>query len=311
MLSLAGTSVVPKVFAIPAVIVDQQKGAEIRFGIISDLHHLQFGNKEETRIKAFMDMVMKAAPDFIIQCGDFCRPQKSEGIMDEWHRFNGPKYHVLGNHDMDVCDKDTIMKLWGMPQSYYSFDEGGYHFVVMDRNFLKRPDGSLEGYAKSNWGPLPSPQRSFTDKTQLDWLEKDLKSTSKPIIVFMHQPVFLSDFYEEIGNASEILSIFDRVNMEATASSNRGKVAAVFMGHDHDDRYGERNGVHYFLLNSATYVYSNTGAHYYADPLFAMVTLDPSGMLKIEGRNSSFRDAVPEEVMQRFPTRISNHTISL
>ena len=86
-------------------------------------------------MQKFMEEVQQVSPDFIVQCGDFCRPEQSEGLMRDWNRFGGPKYHVLGNHDMDVCDKPTIMRLWGMEKRYYSFDNGGYHFVVMDRNF--------------------------------------------------------------------------------------------------------------------------------------------------------------------------------
>ena len=84
-------------------------------------------------------------------CGDFCRPKGSDGIMREWNRFQGPKYHVLGNHDMDVCNKQTIMALWGMPKRYYSFDEGGFHFVVLDRNLWKKDDGTLVDYDNSDW----------------------------------------------------------------------------------------------------------------------------------------------------------------
>ncbi len=283
----------------------------LRFGVISDLHHLQFKKSEEPRLKAFMDAVLKEKPDFIIQCGDFCRPTGSDGIMAEWNRFKGPKYHVLGNHDMDVCDKATIMKLWGMEKPYYSFDQGGYHFVVMDRNFLLKEDKTLEDYNNSNWGPLPAPKRSFTDAPQLEWLKQDLAAAKYPVVVFMHQPVFLSDFFQEIGNADDILSIFDEANLAAKENGSHAKVTAVFMGHDHDDRYGERNGVHYILLNSSTYVYTDSGAHFYADSLFAFVTLDPAGWMRIEGRSTRYRDEVPHKVKARFPTSISDHAIRL
>lgn len=286
-------------------------GKKLRIGVISDLHHLQFGVPEVARLTAFMDAVMKEQPDFIIQCGDFCRPKQSEAIMSQWNRFTGPKYHVLGNHDMDVCDKATIMQLWGMEKPYYSFDQGRYHFVVMDRNFLRREDKTLEDYNNSNWGPLPAPMRSFTDQPQLDWLKQDLATAKYPVIVFMHQPVFLSDFFQELGNADEILAIFDEANLAAKNTGSRARVSAVFMGHDHDDRYGERNGVHYFLLNSASYVYTESGAHYYKEALFAFITLDPSGWLHISGRSTSYRDAVSDKVKAQFPTTISDHNIRL
>lgn len=305
----AGAIVSSQAFSIPPGHEAGHKKS-ITFGIISDLHHMQFGKSEEPRLKAFMDEVLKSSPDFIVQCGDFCRPQKAEGIMNEWNRFKGSKYHVLGNHDMDVCNKKTIMQFWGMERPYYSYDYGGYHFVVIDRNFLRTKEGVLLDYDTGNWSPLSSPFRSFTDQPQLEWLKKDLTANEKPVIVFMHQPVFLSDFFNEIGNANEILSIFDEINYKANKDGKNSSVAAVFMGHDHDDRYGERNGVHYFLINSASYVYKG-GAHFYKDAIFGFVTIKASGQLIIEGRTTTFRDDVPDEIRFRFPTVISNRNIKL
>jgi hypothetical protein len=127
----------------------------------------------------------------------------------------------------------------------------------------------------------------------------------------MHQPVFLSDFFTEIGNADEILKIFDEANFAANTARKPSRVAAVFMGHDHDDRYGERNGVHYFLINSATYSYCESGAHYYTDSLFAFVTLDPAGRLILEGRSSTYRSPTPDDVRSVFPAKISDHKIEI
>ncbi|SEJ00847.1 3',5'-cyclic AMP phosphodiesterase CpdA [Dyadobacter sp. SG02] len=296
-------------YSIPAT--GAGRAQKIRFGMITDLHHLQFGQEEVRRLGGFMDDVVKTNPDFIIQCGDFCRHTRSEGIMAQWNRFKGPKYHVLGNHDMDYCSKETIMEFWGMPKRYYSFDQGGFHFVIMDRNFLKEDDGRLTHYDTSNWGKLPSPKRSFTDQEQLDWLRTDLLQARFPVVVFMHQPVYLTDFYDEIGNADEILKIFDEVNFKASQSGSAAKVVTVFMGHDHDDRYGQRNGVHYFIVNSATYVYTKGGAYYYKDPLYAFVTLDTTGKMTLEGRSTIYAPAAAENVTSRFPTRISDHEVRL
>lgn len=231
--------------------------------------------------------------------------------MAEWNRFKGPKYHVIGNHDMDVCDKATIMALWGMEKRYYSFDMGGFHFVIMDRNYLRGKDGALAPYNTSNWGPLPSEQRSFTDPEQLEWLAQDLAAAKAPVVVFMHQPVFLSEWTTELGNAADILTIFDQHNYAAERSGSNAKVCAVFMGHDHDDRYGERNSVHYFMMNSASYIYTDTGAHYYKDSLFAFITLDPSGKLQIRGRSSSYPSGTPEKVMATYPPRISDRSLKV
>ncbi|MBV7529592.1 metallophosphoesterase [Chitinophaga sp. sic0106] len=300
----AGALAASPVFSIAATSAKKST----RIGFITDLHHLQFGKPEDARMTVFMDAVMKETPDFIIQCGDFCRPTGSDNIMAQWRRFKGPKYHVLGNHDMDVCDKATIMRLWEMEKPYYSFDTGGYHFVVMDRNFLQK-DGTLVDYNNSNWSPYGPTFRSFTDAAQLTWLQQDLAGTTLPVIVFMHQPVFLSDWFTELGNANEILTIFDTHNFNARQSGANNSIAAVFMGHDHDDRHAERNGVHYFIMNSASYVYTESGAHYYKEPLFAFITLDPGGILQIHGRQTIYRDPVKPAIQARFPTGISDHRI--
>ena len=121
----------------------------VRFGLITDLHHRQFDQDESARLRAFAKAVDSSSPDFVIQCGDFTQFKGSEVIVEAWNRISGPKYHVLGNHDMDQCGKDEFLKLWGMEKSYYSFDRGGFHFVVMDRNFLKTGDGEWVPYDKA------------------------------------------------------------------------------------------------------------------------------------------------------------------
>jgi len=311
LLAGAGALLATRAWAIPS---NQTPGAKaVRFGIISDLHHQQFGDKDNQlpRLKAFLGAALKVSPDFIIQNGDFCnRPKAVPDLMAEWNRFPGPKYHVLGNHDMDLCDKAAIMKLWGLERPYYSFDQGGYHFIVLDRNFIHHDDGTFTDYATGNWYKSPGAQISFTDSAQLAWLRKDLAAAKTPVVVFMHQPVFVTDFFNDIGNAKEILAVFDEANYAATKTGTNSRVIAVFMGHDHDDRHGERNGVHYITINSATYAYQD-GAFFYQDPLFAFVTLDPAGRLAIEGRSTTYRDGTPDSIKAVFPAKISNREFQM
>ncbi|WP_020474719.1 metallophosphoesterase family protein [Zavarzinella formosa] len=286
-------------------------GKTVKFGVISDLHHQQFGEKqvEIDRLKAFIDASVAAKPDFIIQCGDFCVRQKSEPLLAEWKRFAGPRHHVLGNHDMDHGSKAAFMEYWGMERRYYSFDLGGYHFVIIDRNGLKKDDGTVVDYDRGNWYRSPASAKSHTDAEQLAWLKKDLAEAAGPVIVFMHQPVFLTDEAPEMGNWREILTVFDTANHKAATAKRPGRVAAVFMGHDHDDRYGLRNGVHYFLLNSASYAYTSKGANFYRDSLFAFVTLGADGTLTLAGKDSAHKESTSDEVKARIPPRITGHAV--
>ncbi|HAA77829.1 TPA: hypothetical protein DCE37_22205, partial [Candidatus Latescibacteria bacterium] len=66
---------------------EESPSAKVRFGIVSDVHK---------------DVMQEAKPDFILQLGDFCTPiPQNLEFLTIWNRFSGPRYHVIGNHDMD------------------------------------------------------------------------------------------------------------------------------------------------------------------------------------------------------------------
>ena len=99
-------------------------------------------------------------------------------------RFNGPTYHVLGNHDLDSISKEQFLKQVDNTnidsnRSYYSFDSNGLHHIVLDANY--RTDGA--DYERGNF--------DWTDANihpkELDWLKQDLTSTPRPVILFIHQ----------------------------------------------------------------------------------------------------------------------------
>jgi 3',5'-cyclic AMP phosphodiesterase CpdA len=291
----------------------------VRAGVITDLHHLSFGKDEITRLRTFMDAVVTDQPDFILQGGDFCYPAGAAAAMAEWNRFAGDKYHVLGNHDMDKCDKATIMKLWEMPRRYYSFDKGAFHFIVLDRNCIRRVSKPATGpsvtttvdYAQANYGRAKTEDLSWCDAPQIAWLAEDLRQTDKPTVVFAHQPLVATDAALTMGGGDQLVGVFDAANYAARRTTGRPRVVAAFFGHDHEDRYAERNGIHYVELNSASYFYDRaTGANYYRDSLFSFITFDPAGSITIEGRNSDWAAAAtPDTVRERTPPRISSRSM--
>ena len=232
--------------------------------------------------------------------------------MAEWDRFPGDKFHVLGNQDMDRCDEATIMKLWGMPAPYYSFDRGGFPFVVLDRNHFRQGKGIVP-YAHGNWGhAASSADLNCLDEPQLAWLADDLRRADRPTVVFVHQPLVATNFPEQIGNGKDLLHAFDVANHEARRRTGQPRVVAVFLGHDHDDLCGERNGVHHVLLNSASYAYTSAdGACFYRDPLFAWLTFDPAGVISVEGRSTVYGPKpAPERVQMQFQPRISSRSVA-
>lgn len=110
-------------------------GSVLRFGIITDLHQDIMHDAVE-RVTAFVDAMIAAKADFIVQLGDFCIPlERNRAFLAAWNRFPGPRRHVLGNHDMDGgMKREEAVAFLGMPSRYYAFDAGGVRFVVLDGN---------------------------------------------------------------------------------------------------------------------------------------------------------------------------------
>jgi hypothetical protein len=196
---------------------------------------------------------------------------------------------VLGNHDMDFTTKAQMLDAWEMPAPYYAFDRGGYHFVVLDRNNLKTPDGYV-AYADANFY-VDAAMRGHAEPEQLEWLRADLAAATAPTVVFVHQGLGMEDAYGPGDARAAIEAVLDEANRTAP-----GTVVACFCGHHHIDRYNFKQSIHYVWLNSASYYW--VGEAYgrmapYTEALFAFLTFHPGGVIEIEGRRADWADPAP------------------
>jgi 3',5'-cyclic AMP phosphodiesterase CpdA len=261
----------------------------VTFGLIADLHHGLCPTAMD-RIEVFMAEVERRSPAFILQLGDFCYGDAgSRECLGLWNQFSGSRYHVLGNHDMDRMSKRAVMDAWAMPKNYYSFDRGGFHIVVLDCNYLKLESGLVD-YDRGNYFKHPS-ARAHVDPEQLAWLKADLDRTQLPTIVFSHQGLSPS------GGAANRDAV-RRVMTTALRANGTRKVVACLCGHHHVDRLTPDDGLPQVWVNSASYHW--VGEQYgrmadYRDSLFAFVTLDPSGTIRLTGRTSEFVAPSPRD----------------
>ncbi|PTY04974.1 metallophosphoesterase [Opitutaceae bacterium EW11] len=113
----------------------------------------------------------------------------------------------LGNHDVwgwalhehpelerdPLFGKELAMQRLGIKERYYSYDQAGWHFVVLDS--MQRDFGNKHGYT------------ARLDDEQFAWLAKDLAATpaSTPIAILSHIPilaccVFFDDDLEATGS---------------------------------------------------------------------------------------------------------------
>lgn len=98
-----------------------------------------------------------------------------------------PWRHVLGNHDInhdspdDVFASETFRSIYG--PTYYSFDHGLVHFVVLDNVRWKSADPAT-GKPRSGYA-------GGLGERQLQWLKADLQHVPKDrlVVLFMHIPL--------------------------------------------------------------------------------------------------------------------------
>lgn len=277
---------------LPALAAAGGRG-RVRLGMISDIHH-DVMHDGPRRLGAFLDAMRAAQPDFIVQLGDFCQPTAAnQAFLGLWNSYEGPRYHVLGNHDMDGgFSREQTVAWYGMPGRHYGFDHGGVRFLVLDGN---DPGGPGVGYPR------------FIGEDQKAWLDKELDSTRRPVVVLIHQPL---DHDLGVANRDQI-----RALLEKDRGPEHAGVAAVFGGHCHQDYVTRLGGIAHIQINSASYVWlpgharrrvydAETHTQHphldhvapYRDPLWTLVTLDlEAGTLSLEGRASAWVGPDPWE----------------
>jgi alkaline phosphatase len=261
--------------ALPGAASLPQTASLVSFGLFTDLHAHdrdspldgKWMTHTEERLTAFTETMNARAVDFVVQLGDFVNgwlvlgadlgdPERIPSIL-AWadalySAFAGPRYHVLGNHDLFNLDKAEIRSILGLDSTYYSFDAGPFHFVTLDVQYAQ--DGA-------DLANTFSGVAGFVPDAELTWLRQDLAANrGRPTIVFVHQ--MLDAFIEEWGRPL----VANQPNVQRVLQE-AGNVIAVFQGHDHAYRHEVVGGIHYVTFEALVDQDS--------PPSWAVITLDP------------------------------------
>lgn len=288
-LGIAGTTGAGLMLGLDLAAMGSEKPV-LRFGMITDVHYAdrepggtRFYRQSLSKVKEAIDKMNAEKLDFAIELGDFKdqdeKPDESRtlkylsDIESVFQQFNGPTYHVLGNHDTDGISKQQFLERVentgiSKDKSYYSFTLKGVHFIVLDGNFTK--DGKPYDHGNFSWND------AFIPNEEVTWLKDDLKANESPVVVFVHQMLEESKGKNyAVANAPEVRSILEQ----------SGKVRCVFEGHVHEEIYRQINGIHYYSLNA---VIDGDGAE---NSAYMIVSVYKDGSLLVDGfRRASDRE---------------------
>lgn len=155
--------------------------------------------------------------------------------FNEDFKVNAPVYHTMGNHDNDPFksgDMNSASTWHGFNgPSYYSFNRGGMHFVVLDNIISDNDDAAPGVVGKSN-------RHTGMTKEQLTWLAKDLatvKDKNAPLFVTMHAPLLLFPVGE--GETLKGIYRFEEGSEELGELLNNFSNVKVLSGHAHKNHY--------------------------------------------------------------------------
>jgi 3',5'-cyclic-AMP phosphodiesterase len=191
----ASTGVAAGILGVSTARGDARKPA-LRVAHITDVHITHDRKSPEGVAAMFAHLFGKDwSPELVLDSGDTVMAvdgkttgKRAEQQIELWKTAvkgcKAPIRACLGNHDVWDGHEPTeavpeskkrfalMTEVLGMPAPYYSFDQGGWHFVALN-SVCEWP----------NYGAL-SPEH-------FQWLKDDLKKTPKdtPVCVFSHLPI--------------------------------------------------------------------------------------------------------------------------
>lgn len=216
----------------------------LRFGAVTDVH---YADKESRGTRHYRESLGKleagirhldsGSPRFLVELGDLI--DRTEKVEDEiaylrrvdkvYATASCDRHYVFGNHCIDTLTKNEFLENSGAVAPHYSFDEDGFHFVILDSCY--RSDGTPYGRKNADWKDCNLP------KEQLEWLAEDLRRANHPTVVFAHQRLD-GEGAHFVNNAAAARKVL----------ADSGNVLAVFQGHSHRNEYQQVDGIHFCTL---------------------------------------------------------------
>lgn len=274
----------------------------VRFGMLTDVHYADIDpdpiprgvvgwrhyRESLRKLGEAVEVFNARRLDFAIELGDFKDdthgPEQTlrhlETIEAAFAKFNGPRYHVSGNHDFDCISAEEFYARTPndgeiTATGYYAFARAGVTFIVLNATY--RADG-MHWSRKNVWDDANVPP------AEIEWLKARLEQAEGNVYVFCHQRLEESAERQHlVKNAAQVREILER----------SGKVKGVFTGHQHMGGQNVVNGIPYYSLRALVH---GTGA---GENSFAEVAIYASGAFTVTG----WRNAASCGAKGEFPGR--------
>lgn len=306
----AGAIVLPNAGA-----ATEPTGKPLKVCVFADLHFTPgvYTNDDPAFFERILSRAEAEKCDMLIHLGDMVQNVAEKPVrelLDRYNDFRIPGYHVIGNHEQDGTTHEETLDALRLACGHYSFDRGGFRFVILDPNYFCNEPGKFIHHSKGNYFHRSIISTiNWVPPEQLEWLKATLEESPFPCIVLSHQSFERceKDGTWAVQNAPEVRAVFNEANRR-----HPGRVRLVINGHYHADNLRILDGIAYWDVNSANmyfwggpknayppdYIARHRGAPYtlgdvretlgWKDPLSAILTLFPDGRMKVDGSVSEW-----------------------
>jgi len=281
-------------------------GRPLKVCVFADLHYLprDYTNTDDmTFLERILARAEKERCDMVIHLGDFVeklRRPNEQAFIKLYNDFRIPTYHILGNHDQDSCPYKETCDAYRMPDGHYTFDKGGFRFVIADPNYFCNEPGKFIHHENGNYySRAKGSTINWIPPEQIEWMRSTIVGSPYPCIVLSHQSLERGHG-SPVMNKAEVQAIFREAN-----ARKPGTVRLVMNGHMHVDHLRVLDNILYWDVNSANFWWCGKDhdkypAKYLAehrmaskilgwtDPLSAILTIWPDGRIKIDGSRAGW-----------------------
>jgi 3',5'-cyclic AMP phosphodiesterase CpdA len=232
----------------------------MRFGVIADPQYADKGVHKDlnrdyhgslVKLRDALDYFNTQKLEFVVMLGDFVDDgsHNFQPVLKLLGKSKHKIYPVFGNHDYVAIsgDRKALAKLFDMGNTYYSWSQGGYRFVVLDTNdgeiakkgFSHQKECELEAPNKEDlhyidyWLSDKHAWNGYILKKQQAWLKGELaaaRRADEKVVLFGHDPLY-PIIHDKLRNADEILRLLGDWGTD--------DVVGYFAGHYHNGSYAE------------------------------------------------------------------------